>query len=102
MPAVRVADASALPHGGSLSVELEGCTVALFRTDAGLFALEDTCSHSGAPLCEGALDGTTVLCPWHGAAFDLRSGAALSSPASLPVRCFRVHERDGGLFVEPA
>ncbi|MGH2541671.1 MAG: Rieske 2Fe-2S domain-containing protein, partial [Ardenticatenaceae bacterium] len=56
----------------------------------GFFAIDDVCTHDGGPLGEGELDGAAIECPRHGARFDVRSGEALSMPAILPVRPYRV------------
>ena len=41
------------------------------------YAIGDTCTHRGGPLSEGDVQGTKVTCPWHGAHFDLKTGAVL-------------------------
>ena len=80
-------------------VEIEGKPVGLFHTDAGWFAVEDTCLHAGGPLHQGAVEGTVVTCPWHEWRFDVATGACKLNPfvslATYPVRV-----RDGMVEIE--
>jgi nitrite reductase/ring-hydroxylating ferredoxin subunit len=55
-----------------------------------MHAIADTCTHRVASLSEGECDGTEVICPWHGARFDLLTGSALSSPARTGVQVYPV------------
>ena len=64
--------------------------IALFNLDGTFFAIKDVCTHDQAPLSEGELDGDTIVCPWHGACFSVRTGEALSLPATEPVETFPV------------
>jgi NADPH-dependent 2,4-dienoyl-CoA reductase/sulfur reductase-like enzyme/nitrite reductase/ring-hydroxylating ferredoxin subunit len=68
--------------------------VILVRRDDEVFAIGAHCSHYGGPLAEGMVVGETVRCPWHHAAFCLRTGAPLRAPALSPVDCWTV-ARDG-------
>ena len=88
---VTVAKTSELPPGQSKSVQAEGQTIALFNVGGTYYAIEDTCSHVGGPLSEGAVEGVTVTCPWHGAQFDVATGAVMSPPAGDPLKSFPVH-----------
>ena len=67
-----------------------GIEVAVFRCDDGFYAIEDVCTHDDGPLAEGEVDGCQVICPRHGARFDIKTGAALSLPAYRPVESFPV------------
>ncbi len=62
-----------------------GRAIAVVRTDEGVFAIDDRCSHADVSLSEGEVDGCAIECWLHGSAFDLRTGAPLSLPAVLPV-----------------
>ena len=97
---VAVARWEDLAPGGALAVELGRTTVALFRVGERIFALADMCSHSGGPLSEGTLSGGSVLCPWHGASFDLASGACSGPPASADQRCFTARVVEGVIELE--
>lgn len=88
----RVAGAADLPAGEVRLLEVDGQRVCLARTDAGLFAVDDTCSHEEESLSEGWLDGDCIECPAHNSVFDLRTGEALTLPATEPVRTFTVTE----------
>lgn len=73
--------------------------VAIFNLDGEFFALDDTCSHGQASLCEGFVEGGQVECPYHAALFDIRTGEALTMPATEPVRAWPVEIADGKIYV---
>lgn len=79
-----------------------GPGVAVFRTDDGLYAIDDSCTHQDAALSDGWLDGCFVECPLHAALFDLRTGEPDGPPADGPVRTHPVVVVDGMVFVELA
>ena len=76
-----VAALGAIAHGGILPVEVAGQALLLARFGETVHALDGTCPHAGAPLAEGVVCGGRVVCPWHKASFDLRSGACTEPPA---------------------
>ena len=87
---VKVAKTQDLPPGRGMCVEAGGERVALFNVDGAFYAIGDTCTHAGGPLSEGELAGKVVTCPWHGATFDVTSGAVLTRPAASGVQCYQV------------
>lgn len=97
---VRVAELSDLRPGSGLEAVVDGRTIALFQVDGVVHAIANTCVHRGGPLAQGALDGYTVLCPWHAWGYDLRSGACDVNP-SAKVATYDVHIEAGGVFVRP-
>ena len=70
--------------------------VVVCRVAGVLHALDDNCSHADTPLSEGRLRGTSITCPLHGAAFDVRDGSHSGPPAWEGVRCHRVEEDESG------
>jgi len=64
------------------------------------FAIEDRCSHDDNPLDEGDVEDGQIICPRHGARFDLATGEARRMPAVAPVRTFPVKVEGGAVFVE--
>ena len=72
-------------------------TVGVYNCGGELYAIEDRCSHDDGPLCEGdwEQDACVVICPRHGANFDIRTGRPLTLPAVEPVDAFPVRVEDG-------
>lgn len=95
----RVCDVDELEDGEGLAAEVDGHSVALFRVGSEFYALGGECTHEGGPLAEGELSGTEVTCPWHGARFDLETGAVRALPAVEAEPVYEVTVRDGGVFV---
>jgi 3-phenylpropionate/trans-cinnamate dioxygenase ferredoxin component len=96
---IAVGPVEAIPEGSVKIVQSGSLFVGVYRIDGNLYAIEDRCSHDDGPLCEGERDGFCVVCPRHGARFDLRTGAVLSLPATEDVEAFEVVVRDGEAFV---
>src|SRR3984957_15735699 len=92
-------DPSKVPDGGTLVGHAQGEPVLLVRRGDNVFAVGAKCTHYGGPLGEGLIVGDEVRCPWHHAAFSLRTGAAVRAPALEPVPCYGVTTRDGKLIV---
>jgi 3-phenylpropionate/trans-cinnamate dioxygenase ferredoxin component len=84
---------------GSLK-RINDLEIALFNIDGNFFAIKDVCTHDQASLSEGELIGDTIVCPWHGACFSVRTGEALSLPAIEPVETFRVQLQDDEVYVD--
>jgi nitrite reductase/ring-hydroxylating ferredoxin subunit len=81
---VKVAKTTAIEPGKSSCVEASGKKIAIFNLDGSFFAIDDVCSHRGGPLSQGQLQGENVTCPWHGAVFDVKTGAVVKGPATAP------------------
>lgn len=64
------------------------------------YCLEGRCSHAGAPLAEGSLEGEVLTCPWHYSQFRITDGSVLRGPAKKALRFFKTEIKDGQLFVE--
>lgn len=78
-----------------------GEDIAVFFSDGKYFAIDDTCTHGAASLADGFVEGDTVECPVHAACFSLCTGAALSLPATRPVRTHRVELRGDEIWLHP-
>lgn len=92
-----------LSEEGTLAAEVGGRKVLLHRDAEGtISAIEDACSHAGAPLSLGRISGDTVSCPWHGSRFCLRNGAVLRGPAAHPQPILETRVSDGWIEVRMA
>jgi 3-phenylpropionate/trans-cinnamate dioxygenase ferredoxin subunit len=84
-----------LANGEHVIVDVDGSEVAVFKIDGACYAIEDVCTHDGAEIASGTLDGDEIVCPRHGARFCVKTGAVKSAPAYEPVACFPVRVENG-------
>ena len=96
VPVCKVTD---VPDPGKAVFEVEERFIVLFHLDGEWHALDDACTHDGGPLGEGIIDGFQIICPRHGARFDIRTGAALTMPAVAATPCHEVKIEGEQVFV---
>lgn len=89
-----------LQPGHGVQASIGGKVLAVFNVKGKFYAIDDTCTHAGASLAEGSVAGTVVTCPWHGATFDIATGAVLSDPAYEGVQSYSVKVEGDSVFVE--
>ncbi|HEX3368637.1 MAG TPA: non-heme iron oxygenase ferredoxin subunit [Candidatus Cybelea sp.] len=94
-----VAKLSQIAPGTTQRVEVDSCGVLLCNVAGSIYAIEDVCTHDGGPLDQGTLEGECVVCPRHGATFDVKTGDALTLPAVVPVMTFPVEVVGDDIFV---
>ena len=97
---IKVARADEIAPGEKKIVEVDGMEVVIVNLDGVFHAIEDVCTHDGGPLGEGKLEGCQLICPRHGARFDVRTGAALTLPAFEAAPTYQVKFQDGDVLVE--
>ncbi|HEY4440461.1 MAG TPA: non-heme iron oxygenase ferredoxin subunit [Candidatus Elarobacter sp.] len=85
-----VAKRGEIPPGTTKRVDVDGVGVLLCNVDGEIYAIEDVCTHDGGPLDQGELEDCRIMCPRHGAMFDVKTGAALTPPAVVPVETYPV------------
>ncbi len=96
---VEIAPASELPNGERLFVDLGDKPIVIFNIAGQLFAIGDVCSHDDGPLGDGLLEDHNIVCPRHGAEFDVRTGKAVAMPAVIDIPAYPVKLVDGNIFV---
>ncbi len=96
---LEIASETDLPNGERLFVEIEGLPIVVFNIAGQLFAIGDVCSHDNGPLGDGMLDGHLVVCPRHGAEFDIRTGKAITLPAVVDIPAYPVRVADGKIEI---
>lgn len=87
---VKAAKVQEIPSGKCKAVEIEGVKLVLVNSGGKFYALENSCSHLGAPLSEGFVSKTSIVCEWHGASFNLESGEAESAPAKEAIEVYEI------------
>ncbi|HET9107531.1 MAG TPA: non-heme iron oxygenase ferredoxin subunit [Steroidobacteraceae bacterium] len=88
-----------LPPGRMRCITVAGREVLLCHSREGVFALENICTHAFARMDEGRLRGVRLICPLHGASFDVRDGRVLGPPASKPLRRYAARIVEGMIEV---
>ena len=97
---VKVTTVDEMADQPTKCIEVDGEKIAVFMVDRAFYALSDTCTHRGGPLSEGEVAGAEVTCPWHGAKFDLRTGAVLRPPAQMGVKSYPVRVTGSDIEIE--
>ncbi len=97
---IKVARTDDIAPGEKKIVEVDGIEVVVVNLDGEFYAIENVCTHDGGPLGEGRLNGCQLICPRHGARFDVRTGAALTLPAFEAAPTYQVKIQDGDVLVE--
>jgi nitrite reductase/ring-hydroxylating ferredoxin subunit len=77
---VKVGTLSDFPEGKLKKVQVKGVDLVVAHIAGKIHAMTATCTHRGGPLDEGELNGTTVVCPWHGGQFDITTGKVVNPP----------------------
>ncbi len=92
---------SDLAPGKMLKVESDGKAILVANMDGNYFAMDDICTHQGANLSEGTLDGSTVTCPWHGSTWDCKTGKLIAFGTELKdLASYKVLVESDSVFVE--
>lgn len=92
---IDVAPVSELAPGAYKVVDVDDAAIAVFNLDGEFYAIEDVCTHDYAELTGGDIEGHEIVCPRHGARFDIRTGEALTPPAYEPVATLPVRVENG-------
>lgn len=99
---IDVASLDDLAPGEPLLVRVGETPVCLVNVDGTVLAVHDICTHALESLSGGWVEGDRIECPRHGAQFDLRTGEALTPPATRALPTYRVEVRDGRVLLDPA
>ncbi len=96
---VQVIEASEMIPGDRILIEVDEQPIAVFNVDGKFYAIGDVCTHDDGPLGDGELEGFQIICPRHGARFDIRSGKALTLPALVDTPWYPVRVTDGWIEI---
>lgn len=99
---VRIASKEDFAKSPLIEATLDGNTLVVCRVSGKYYAVSGTCTHQNWPLCDGHILGTHIICPLHGAEFDLKTGKCLTFHQTDPLRTYSVTELDDGLYIDMA
>lgn len=95
-----IASAEDIAENNFSTFQLDGADIVICRFRDEFFALENRCSHARATFDDGRMRGYSLMCPMHGATFDIRDGTATGAPARKSIRTFPVRVVDGMIEVD--
>jgi len=98
LEAVEVCEEWSVEPGTARRVVVQGRALAVFNVDGDFRVTDDTCTHGFASLSGGILSGYIVTCPWHGGAFDVRSGLPIAQPCVEPLAVYPCELREGSVW----
>lgn len=99
MPLRNIGPVENFPVGKGVCLEIDGKRIAIFNTTGQYYAIDDTCPHAGGSFSEGAMTGSVVRCPLHGATADVRTGSC-SPPARADVETYDISCDSTDLFID--
>lgn len=101
MKELKICDLTDLEEAVPRCIEVEGKKLAMVLLNEKIYALDDTCSHEDVSLSEGEvdIDDCALECWKHGSLFSLKTGEALSLPATKSVKTYEVHIIDNDVVL---
>ena len=92
---------SEITPGKIVKVESDGKAILVANVDGNYYAMDDICTHQGASLSEGAIEGSTITCPWHGSTWDCKTGKLIAFASQLNnLTSYKVVVESDSVFVE--
>ena len=85
--------------GEMKQVSVNGADILVARVNGKYHAVGAFCTHYGAPLVEGALNGERLVCPWHHACFNVTNGEMEEPPALDDLPCYEVRVENEQIIV---
>ena len=101
MGKIIIGKTSDISVGKMQKVTADGKEILVINMDGNYYAIDDTCSHAGASLAEGKLEGAVVTCDWHGAKWDCKTGKLVAFPAKIKdLNSYKVIVESDNIFLE--
>lgn len=97
---VKVGKAKDFAVEGAHGIFVGDVSVCLVQLGGKYYALDDRCTHAESTLSGGEVEDGEIACPLHGARFDLKTGAAITPPATMPVRRHDVKTEGDDVWVK--
>lgn len=100
MTQMKVCSLDTVPAGNMRQFYVGELEILVVNLDSQIFCLDGRCTHAGAPLAEGMLNGSVLTCPWHGSQFNVTNGSVLRGPTEKQLKVYPSTVRDGFVFID--
>ena len=97
---VSVAKVSDIPDQSAKCVEVNDRRICVVNLAGTFYAVDDTCTHAEASLCEGEVTGDEIMCPLHMATFNIRTGEVTGPPADEDLVTYAVQIEGENIQIE--
>ncbi len=100
MQPTKICNLDSVPPGTLRQFNVKDNEILVVNVDGEISCVGARCTHAGAPLEEGTIEGEVLTCPWHGSQFRVADGSVLRGPAEKPLRAYKATIRGGSVFIE--
>ncbi len=97
---LKLCETKYVPSGSMKKFDLRGKEFLVINLSGQFYCLDGRCTHAGAPLAEGTLDGEALTCPWHYSRFKITDGSVINGPTKKPLTVYEYKIKDGQLLLE--
>ena len=96
----KIAKTSEIIDGEVMPFYLNGIGIAICNINNNYYAFRDECSHETFPLADGDIEGENIVCIYHGAEFDVKTGEAVCLPAIEPVEVYELKVEGDDILIK--
>jgi nitrite reductase/ring-hydroxylating ferredoxin subunit len=100
MTQTKVCSLDLVPAGSMKQFYVSDLEVVIINLGGQIYCLDGRCTHAGAPLAEGTLNGGVLTCPWHGSQFKVTDGSVLRGPTEKSLKVYPPDVKDGFVFID--
>ncbi|MDP4536988.1 Rieske (2Fe-2S) protein [Alkalimonas collagenimarina] len=79
-----------LKEGKSMALKINGYNILLCKFDGQYYAFKNSCPHQSRPMTNAKIKAGKLICPLHGAQFNLSDGASLGSLTKRPLTSYDI------------
>ncbi|MEK6923097.1 MAG: Rieske 2Fe-2S domain-containing protein [Nanoarchaeota archaeon] len=97
---IEIGELSSFKEGQLKLAVINNKNYAIVKLKGNFYCLRGNCTHNQGPLWEGTIEGNTLICPWHSAQFDIKTGKVLRGPALVDLKILNLKQKDGKLFAD--
>jgi len=97
---LKLCNTNDVPAGSMKKFYLREQEFLVVNLNSQFHCFDDRCTHAGAPLAEGTMEGEVLTCPWHYSRFKITYGSVINGPAMKPLNVYRSEIKDGQLLLE--
>lgn len=100
MAHIRLCKVTDVPIGELKQFNVKEKEIMIINRDNKFYCLDARCTHAGAPLAEGELNGDILTCPWHGSRFNITNGSVVRGPTREPLRVYATVTEEDNIYVD--